>query len=100
MNHDDPRNCFERCRRLKCGSPRFAMSPKIRIPRLPEPSIDALTHCLGASRKVIQRRAAEALAASAAHDARVVEKLRAMLSHHDPRARWGAVYALGLVSIR
>ena len=66
---------------------------------LPEPSLDALISCLGANRKVIQRRAAEALAASAVHDARVVEKLRAMLSHRDPRARWGAAYALGLVSL-
>ncbi len=66
---------------------------------LPEPSLDALISCLGASRKVIQRRAAEALAAAAPHDARVVDKVRAMLSHHDPRARWGAAYALGLVTL-
>jgi HEAT repeat protein len=65
---------------------------------LAEPALDALTQCLGAGRKVIQRRAAEALAASAAHDARVIEKLRAMLSHHQQRARWGAAYALGLIS--
>ncbi len=66
---------------------------------LPEASLDALISCLGASRKVIQRRAAEAIAATALHDARVVEKSRAMLSHHDPRAQWGAAYALGLVSL-
>lgn len=75
---------------------KVAENPQIT---LPEPSLDALISCLGASRKVIQRRAAEALAASAVHDARVVEKLRAMLSHRDPRARWGAAYALGLVSL-
>ena len=60
---------------LKCGKPRFyevAENPQIT---LPEPSLDALISCLGASRKVIQRRAAEALAASAPHDARVVEKV-------------------------
>ncbi len=66
---------------------------------LAEPALDALIQCLGANRKVIQRHAAEALAASALHDARIVEKLRAMLSHHDPRARWGAAYALGLVNL-
>ncbi len=66
---------------------------------LSEPSLDALISCLGAGRKAIQRRAAEALAASALHDPRVVEKLRAMFAHPDPRARWGAVYALGLVTL-
>ena len=64
---------------------------------LPEPVLDALTLCLGASRKVIQRRAAEALAGLALHDARVVGKLRALLSHPDSRSRWGAVYTLGIV---
>jgi HEAT repeat protein len=66
---------------------------------LAEPALDALIQCLGAGRKVIQRRAAEALAALALHDARVLEKLRAILSHHQPRARWGAAYALGLVNL-
>ena len=65
---------------------------------LADAALDALLQCLGATRKVIQRRAAEALAASALYDAHVIEKLRAMLSHHDPRARWGAAYALGLVN--
>ncbi len=66
---------------------------------LDEPALEALRGCLGASRKVIQRRAAEALAAMATHEMRVVGKLRAMLSHHDPRARWGAAYALGLATL-
>lgn len=66
---------------------------------LAEPALDALIQCLGANRKVIQRRAAEALAASTSHDARIVEKLRATLSHDDPRARWGAAYALGLCNL-
>jgi len=63
-----------------------------------EPALNALMQCLGANRKVLQRRAAEALAAASVHDTRVVEKLRAMLSHHELRARWGAAYALGLVA--
>jgi HEAT repeat protein len=66
---------------------------------LSEPALDALVACVGANRKAIQRRAAEALAASALHDARVVEKLRAALSHADTRARWGAAYALGLITL-
>jgi HEAT repeat protein len=65
---------------------------------LPDAALDALIECLGANRKVIQRRGAEALAAAAAHDPRIVEKLRAALSHPSSRARWGAAYALGLVA--
>ena len=74
----------------------IAENPQIA---LSETSLNALMLCLGVSRKVIQRGAAEALAALASHDARVVEKSRAMLSHPDPRARWGAVYALGRVNL-
>jgi HEAT repeat protein len=66
---------------------------------LAEATLDALIQCLGADRKVIQRRGAEALAAFASHDPRIVEKLRATLSHADARARWGAAYALGLVGL-
>ena len=66
---------------------------------LAEPTMDALIQCLCANRKVIQRRAAEALAACVIHNTHIVEKLRAMLSHHDPRARWGAAYALGLFNL-
>jgi HEAT repeat protein len=65
---------------------------------LPDEVLDALMQCLGADRKVIQRRGAEALAATAASDSRIVERLRSTFSSGDPRARWGAVYALGLVS--
>ena len=71
-------------------NPAFALS---------EPALDALVECVGANRKAIQRRAAEALAALALHDARIIEKLRAALSHADSRARWGAAYALGLVAL-
>lgn len=65
---------------------------------LADSALDALLQCLAARRKVFQRRAAEALATYAVHDGRVVENLRAMLSHHDQRARWGAAYALGRVA--
>jgi HEAT repeat protein len=64
---------------------------------LSEPALDALIRCLGANRKIIQRRAAEALAASAPHDARILEKLHAAHSDNDSRMRWGTAYALGLI---
>ena len=54
---------------------------------LSEPALNALVASVGANRKVIQRRAAEALAGLAWHDARVIEKLRAALSNADSRAR-------------
>jgi HEAT repeat protein len=66
---------------------------------LTEPALDALVRSLGANRKILQRRAAEALAALSLHDSRVVGKTRAVLSHHDSRARWGAAYALGLLNL-
>jgi HEAT repeat protein len=66
---------------------------------LSEHVLEGLIRCLSADRKVLQRRAAEALAAVASHDARVVEKLRATLSHTEPRMRWGVAYALGLVTL-
>ncbi|HVN29208.1 MAG TPA: HEAT repeat domain-containing protein [Candidatus Binataceae bacterium] len=76
------------------GIARVAENPEVV---LSESSFDALLRCLGANRKAIQRRAAEALAAIASHDERVVAKLRTMLSHDDARMRWGVAYALGLV---
>jgi HEAT repeat protein len=64
---------------------------------IPEATLHALLDCLGANRKLIQRRAAEALAAAASRDANIVEKLRGTLSTSNEHARWGAAYALGLV---
>ncbi len=81
---------------------RLAAIRRVSEPRdghLDDAALDALLQCLGAQRKIIQRRAAEALAGLAQHDSRIVEKLRAMFSNEDARARWGAVYALGLVNL-
>jgi len=64
---------------------------------LSDASLDALLRCLGANRKIIQRRAAEALAVVAQRDPRIVEKLRNALSGNDSRMRWGVAYALGLI---
>jgi HEAT repeat protein len=66
---------------------------------LNDAALDALMQCLGASRKIFQRRAAEALSALSIREPRVVEKLRAMLSHPESHARWGVAYALGLVTL-
>jgi HEAT repeat protein len=63
-----------------------------------EQELAALAGCLGARSKALQRRAAGALAALARSDTRAVEVVRRSLSHREPRARWGAAYALGLIS--
>ena len=62
-----------------------------------ERALAALIECLADSRKVVQRRAADALGSAAAHDPRIVPGLRAALDSGDPRRRWGAAYALGLI---
>jgi HEAT repeat protein len=56
----------------------------------------ALGACLGHERKVVQRRAGEALAALAARGVDVAPLLRAGLAASEFRARWGAAYALAL----
>ena len=69
-------------------------------PDLPIPiaTLEALLGCLGANRKVVQRRAAEVLAVAASRDTIIVDKLRIALSNTTERARWGAAYALGLIT--
>ncbi len=64
---------------------------------LSERALAALIECLGDSRKVIQRRAVDAIAAAAAHDPRVVAALYAALDCGEPRRRWCAAYALSLI---
>jgi HEAT repeat protein len=66
--------------------------------QISEATLNALLDCLGANRKVVQRRAAEALATAASRDANIVDKLHGALSTTNERARWGAAYALGLVT--
>jgi len=60
-------------------------------------ALDALIACLGANRKIVQRRASEALAGLTANNTGIVEKLRTALGHSDARMRWGVAYALGLI---
>lgn len=50
-----------------------------------------------AETKAEQRRAAEALAAAAQHDQRVIGLLREALGGDSARSRWGAAYTLGLI---
>jgi HEAT repeat protein len=62
---------------------------------LSRPALDALAAGLGAEAKVVQRGAADALAAI--RDSRVVPALRAALQADSARLRWGAAYALSLI---
>ena len=57
-----------------------------------------LIRSLGANRKIVQRQAAEALAAAAPTHPHVVDAVRLALAHPDSRMRWGAAYALGLIN--
>jgi HEAT repeat protein len=56
-----------------------------------------LIRSLGANRKILQRQAAEGLAAAATEHPHLVDNLRGALSDPDSRTRWGAAYALGLI---
>src|ERR1700674_243750 len=66
--------------------------------RLSERALAALVESLGDSRKVVQRRAVDALAAAAALDSRVVAALHAALDCGEPGRRWCAAYALSLIT--
>ena len=59
--------------------------------------LDALRDCLADPRKLIQRRAAETLAALAARGADVGALLRTAVRGGELNLRWGAAYALSLI---
>ena len=59
--------------------------------------LDALFACLADGRKDIQRRAAEAIAATAAVRSDVQARLHSLLGASEVRYRWGAVYAFSLL---
>jgi hypothetical protein len=61
-------------------------------------TLDALARCLGAGRKAVERRAADAFVAIAARDARAARTLLRVIEGADPRARWTAAYALARCS--
>src|SRR5208282_5345368 len=62
---------------------------------IPDDAAEAITRCLSAESKTIRRRAADALAAIARRDSRILATLRAALHHTDRQTRFGAAYALG-----
>ncbi|HXW83040.1 MAG TPA: HEAT repeat domain-containing protein [Candidatus Binataceae bacterium] len=64
---------------------------------LSDDAIGALIACLGSVSKTVQRRAAEAIAALASRDDRLLLAVRAALSSESAQARWGAAYALGAI---
>ncbi|MGH7949737.1 MAG: HEAT repeat domain-containing protein [Candidatus Binataceae bacterium] len=64
---------------------------------LSDAELGAVVECLGSDSKAVQRRASDALAARAQHDARVAVAARALLKSPAPDARWGAAYALGTI---
>src|SRR5215475_13160216 len=61
---------------------------------LREEQVAALLRFLGADRKAVRRRAAEALATAARRDAEIAGRVRARLRDSDPAVRFGAAYAL------
>jgi HEAT repeat protein len=63
---------------------------------LSDGALAALVACLGAERKAVQRRAADALAV-AREDPRVAPAVNAALNSPDARLRWGAAFALGAI---
>jgi HEAT repeat protein len=60
-------------------------------------ALAALVGCLRSDAKAVQRCAADALAARARTDGRVVDAVRPLLRSDDARARFGAAYALGVI---
>jgi HEAT repeat protein len=60
-------------------------------------TLEALAACLGDTRKIIQRRAAESFAALDARGAEVRDVLMQTLAADPTRLRWGAAYALSLL---
>ena len=60
-------------------------------------TLDALVSCLGDARKIIQRRAAETLAALGAQGTNVRDVLVRTISSDPAGQRWGATYALSLL---
>jgi HEAT repeat protein len=60
-------------------------------------AVKAIANCLSADSKTIRRRAADALAAAARHDRKLIPTLRASLESLEGRIRFGAAYALGAI---
>lgn len=64
----------------------------------PEPAeLEAIVDCLRDGRSLVQRHAAESLACLERRGIGVEGPIRRLLASAEPRARWGAVYALFLI---
>jgi len=88
-----------RAERLRAPDPeicRAAIAELAERGRATPEELAALTDCLGAGRKVVERPAAEAFATLAARGAPVEDVLLAALASPLPRRRWGAAFALSL----
>ena len=62
-----------------------------------EGELEAVIECLGDASKLVQRRAAETLAALSSRGVAVEARLNAALAAGALRARWSAVFALSLI---
>ncbi|MGO9451638.1 MAG: HEAT repeat domain-containing protein [Candidatus Binataceae bacterium] len=85
---------------LSPDTPARCINALVRVIENPPDAIsanetEAITRCLCAESKTIRRRAADALAAIARRDSRILTTLRATLNHTDRQTRFGAAYALG-----
>jgi HEAT repeat protein len=66
---------------------------------LPQNVLDGLLHCLGHSRKAVQRGAATQLVRFASRDVEIVPALIRKLGGGDPRVRWTAAFTLSQISL-
>jgi HEAT repeat protein len=66
---------------------------------LPSQVLDGLLHCLGHSRKVVQRGAAAQLARFARLQPEIIVALTARLADPEPRVRWTAAFTLAQIDL-
>lgn len=89
-------------RELADSEQRVRLRAILRLIREPQSEVEpgvlaALIECLGSADKTVQRSAASALAGLAAIEPEVAAALRKTVESNDARARWAAVYTLGLL---
>lgn len=87
----------ERLRSVAVGDRLAAIAELHQRDRAEGSELGALVECLGHAEKAVQRGAADAFAALAAHGVPVEPTLRAALASPVARQRWGAAYAVSLL---
>jgi hypothetical protein len=94
----DPASLVDRLRSPEAERRVDAMA-ELAVRPLPaaDEELNALVACLEDERKLVQRRAAESLAALHRRGADVVAKVCSLLTAGAHRARWGSAYALSLI---